>query len=420
MGSPFLLVDALAAIAFFSLAYQWLSRKSALPLPPGPPRLPLVGNAFDIPRDYPWKQYDKLSEKYGASSRVYTRLPFLIVLHAGDVISLEVFGQIIIVINSLPALKDIVLTRSATFSGRPYNQFAKMYAGSFILDVVYGYDVTSREDHFIKINEELLSVLPFTILPGALIVNTLPIPAIDTTVSSLMAIILCMILNPHVQVKAREELDRVIGRERIPVFDDRPNLPYMEAVFMEALRWDPTGPLDEDVLCENFYIPKGAIVLANVWAILHDPVQYPEPHVFKPERFLSPEGRIVNDPNLEYAFGFGTRKCPGRHFADATLWLYMTSILVFFEISKATDANGKEIPVDGKFESQSVIQYAASYPSWSAFFKNTDQLYCSGWLEASGLTLVQAIEGSVTSVRLNKDIQRQEKSRDFLQAVENT
>jgi len=52
-----------------------------------------------------------------------------------------------------------------------------------------------------------------------------------------------MQLYPEVQRKAQEEIDRVVGRDRLPTISDRPNLPYIEAVIKELLRWNPVAPL---------------------------------------------------------------------------------------------------------------------------------------------------------------------------------
>ena len=45
-----------------------------------------------------------------------------------------------------------------------------------------------------------------------------------------------MVLHPHVLQKAHEEIDRVVGTSRLPDFDDRESLPYIEAIFQEVLR----------------------------------------------------------------------------------------------------------------------------------------------------------------------------------------
>ena len=65
----------------------------------------------------------------------------------------------------------------------------------------------------------------------------------DTTVSFLHTFFLAMQLYPEVQRKAQEEIDRVIGNDRLPTIADRPNLPYIEMVIKELLRWNPVAPL---------------------------------------------------------------------------------------------------------------------------------------------------------------------------------
>ena len=69
--------------------------------------------------------------------------------------------------------------------------------------------------------------------------------------------------HPEVQVKAQKELDSVIGTDRLPNFEDRPTLPYMEAIYREILRWRPPGRLNllhratEDDIYRGYFIPKG-------------------------------------------------------------------------------------------------------------------------------------------------------------------
>jgi len=86
-------------------------------------------------------------------------------------------------------------------------------------------------------------------------------------------------------------------------------------------------------------------MVANAWAILHDPETYPEPKEFKPERFLNEDGSVKDDPTLALAFGAGKRICPGRHIVDATLFIVASSVLSVFNVTKAKDENGNEIPV---------------------------------------------------------------------------
>lgn len=80
-----------------------------------------------------------------------------------------------------------------------------------------------------------------------------------------------MTLYPDVQLRAREEIDRVVGMKRVPTLEDRPNLPYVEAVVKECFRWHPITPLGlphasaVDDICTGYFIPKGALILPNIW-----------------------------------------------------------------------------------------------------------------------------------------------------------
>ena len=80
-------------------------------------------------------------------------------------------------------------------------------------------------------------------------------------------------------------------------------------------------------------------------AVLHDPELYPDPEAFKPERFLNEDGTFRDDPVITLAFGAGRRICPGRHFVAATLFVVTASVLSVFNVRRATDKDGKEIPV---------------------------------------------------------------------------
>lgn len=75
-------------------------------------------------------------------------------------------------------------------------------------------------------------------------------------------------------------------------------------------------------------------------AILHDPVMYPEPDAFKPERFIDPNGSLREDVVLTSLFGIGRRVCPGRHLADSTLFIVIASLLSVFDIKKSKDTDG--------------------------------------------------------------------------------
>ncbi|KAH9943944.1 cytochrome P450 [Amylocystis lapponica] len=171
----------------------------------------------------------------------------------------------------------------------------------------------------------------------------------DTTAAVVTAFILQMTLHPDMQKRAQAEIAQVIGTSRLPSIDDKDCLPYVSALIQETLRWAPPAPLGlphrltEDDVYEGRLVPKGTILLANVWHFAHDPVAYPEPFEYRPERFLPAEGIEPQADPRRFVFGFGRRICPGQHFAETSLFLAISSILATFHISKARDSDGLEI-----------------------------------------------------------------------------
>jgi len=165
--------------------------------------------------------------------------------------------------------------------------------------------------------------------------GTLYAAAVDTSISILETFFLAMLHYPDVYRKAQEEIDRVIGNERLPDLTDRHSLPYLEALVMELYRWNPPVTVGiphastENDQYLGYHIPKGAFVMANLWGLARDPEIYDEPESFRPERFI--DGKAL-DPKL-LVFGFGRRICPGRAFADMNIWLAVASITACFKIS---------------------------------------------------------------------------------------
>lgn len=84
-----------------------------------------------------------------------------------------------------------------------------------------------------------------------------------------------MMLYPNIQAKAQEELDRVVGRNRLPDFSDEEDLPYISAICFELLRWHPVAPfgVPHRNIAEDEYrgmlIPMGSTVISNIWYVNH-------------------------------------------------------------------------------------------------------------------------------------------------------
>ncbi|RDB27681.1 hypothetical protein Hypma_003239 [Hypsizygus marmoreus] len=180
----------------------------------------------------------------------------------------------------------------------------------------------------------------------------------DTTTAALTTFFLAMVKNPDVRKKAQEELDTIVGHGRLPSMDDRPRLPYIDAILMETLRYHPIGPMgiphcvSQDDHYNGMFIPKDSIVLVNLWLIAHNPEIYPDPYKFDPGRFYKTDKPQL-DPQT-FVYGFGRRACPGKELANANMFLLMSMFLSVFDLAKAVDADGREIEPQWEFGSGTV------------------------------------------------------------------
>ncbi|KAK0480064.1 cytochrome P450 [Armillaria novae-zelandiae] len=467
-------------------------------LPPGPKGLPLLGNLWDVPAEYPWLTYAQWAATYG------------------DILYLDTPGNPTVVLNSTQAAADLFEKRSRNYSDRPDfvmtklagwgfnlgfmrysedwrrhrrmvhqyfqprtvpayypvqmkatlvllqqlhkspNEFVRHvrhHAGSVIMKTVYGYDVDPNGDRFVEIVDRALESIRIIGNMGTFLVDSIPslrylprwfpgakfvsladswrkdveemkegpfayasesmangceasslvavnlekmknisvpermthlevtrntaavafsvCPNAAKTVSVVLSTMLAFLLYPEVQARAQAELDAVVGPTRLPNFDDRPQLPYIDAILLEALRWNPVVPLSiahrnvqEDVY-RGYYIPAGTTVVGNTWAMFHDEKDYPNPHVFDPERFISAEGKETQ-PEPIAAFGFGRRICPGRYLASNTAWIAIASMASTLSFTKAVDSEGQVIEPShtftGDFLRQKYSNFTHSFP----------------------------------------------------------
>jgi len=455
-----------------------LRRRQVLPLPPGPRRLPILGNIFDFPKGFAATHWAKHKDVYGPLS------------------SVQALGMTFVIINDVKIASDLLEKRSAKYSHRPFANFAgklcgfesvpsmqppggkwrsarkriqnyigtrasvskfhemlefegrrlllrllespndffdhfQTYAGAITLKLCFGYSISQKGlDPLVKLARDtddvfvdsisglwLVDVIPFLqYLPGwlpgmgfqkvarryrAVVQEFMERPfkfvqaqlakgvatksfvatelengsgsmevenaikwttaalyggGTDSSVSVMTAFMLAMTLNPEVVRKAQAEIDAVVGLDRLPQASDRSRLPYVGALLKEVLRWQVPAPMSlpratgEDDVYNGYFIPKGSVIFPNVWLMCRDPSFYRDPFEFKPERFLPGEGREPEPDPRHLVFGFGRRVCPGKEFADATLFAVFSMILAAFNISKAHDGFGKEIEPPVEFE----------------------------------------------------------------------
>ncbi|KFA72636.1 hypothetical protein S40288_03358 [Stachybotrys chartarum IBT 40288] len=183
----------------------------------------------------------------------------------------------------------------------------------------------------------------------------------NTTWSTIIVCILNLILHPDVQARARAEVDEVIGRDengdivRLPNFEDRPKMKWLECILQETTRWMPLSPLGvpHATLAEDTYkgyrIPAGSIVYANAWAMSRDENVYSSPDEFAPERYLPLTEGGRAEPLPDGPFGFGRRVCPGQYFALSGVYIIMATLLATMNMSCPLDQDGKEVKPDVTF-----------------------------------------------------------------------
>lgn len=193
---------------------------------------------------------------------------------------------------------------------------------------------------------------------GAYVIGTLFEAGSGTTAAAMMSYCLAMCLHPEWQAKMQAEVDRVVD-DRMPGFEDIPQLPTVRAVVKEVLRWRPVTAggvphkLIKDDVYNGYFFASGTVFHANQWAIHRDPELYPDPENFHPERWLSPEfpttykEPLTKFPNLQNytCFGFGRRICPGQNIAERSLTILTARLAWAVSMHKKKDAEGRELPV---------------------------------------------------------------------------
>ncbi|QGA15047.1 hypothetical protein EYB26_002703 [Talaromyces marneffei] len=456
---PYVAVVICSALIFYKYCYPG----HALPLPPGPVPLPVIGNLHQLTGGNPFEQFEKWHKKYGA----------LISIRAGQ--------RTIIVISSYEIAHDLLDKQSAVYSSRPklniaskhlardmsmalmpcskkwqthrrmvvsllnsaatkryqavldieskqvvhelltshdFSSSFERYITSLLFTLAYGIRVESitRPEisemryvlHCLKdgLNNVTMAVvelfplldhLPRFMAPWkqfwqerhnrtikfmlqnlqyarskqksswtwarevqqalnhagkdgdsevAYLVGTMNEAGIETTPSAMCTAIKALLLNPAAAKRAQQEIDTIVGPDRLPQVDDAPEMPFMEALIEEVLRWQPVTPLgaphstDTDQEYMGYRIPRGSIIMQNYYGMAHDSNTCPEPYKFNPERWLQ-------DPDLRVfsPFGYGRRKCPGEQMARNSIFIVLSRILWGYNINHVV-RDGQTIEVD--------------------------------------------------------------------------
>ncbi|KAF7352071.1 Cytochrome P450 [Mycena venus] len=348
------------AVIVLSLFHR--RRRQSL-LPPGPPGDPVIGHLLRMPSTDSALVFHQWSQIYG------------------PVMHLKVLGRSMIILDTYQAAVDLLDKRGLIYSDRPkftlYELLGWKHSLSFLQ---YGKEFNiQRQMHQTYLSRHKVEDFkPMQIQEARTLEAGVAMPSFileqleqmeegqdmerlkgaaatmfaageaTVTWSTLCIFILAMILHPECQDKAQKEIDTVVGTLRLPEFGDRSELPFVEGVLQETLRWRPAVPLVphrvmEDNVYHGMLIPKGSLVFPNIKGMSLDESVYSTPTSFRPERYLpKPAGK--GEPYFNtVSFGFGRRICTGQYLADNSLWIAIVSILATCKITNMVDDSGKII-----------------------------------------------------------------------------
>ncbi|CAM9533011.1 unnamed protein product [Phaeothamnion confervicola] len=202
---------------------------------------------------------------------------------------------------------------------------------------------------------------------------TMLIAGHETTAAVLTWTLFNLAQNPDMMRRVQADVDAVLGPERLPTYDDLPQLRLARLSLVEALRLYPEPPvlirraLQEDLLpaggaAAPVRLLRGTDVFVSTWNLHRSPHLWDRPEVYDPERFLRPfknpavkgwagyspdlmSGLYPNEIASDFAFlpfGGGTRKCVGDQFAmmEAVVTLCMLVRDFDFELAKSPEEVG--------------------------------------------------------------------------------
>ncbi|XP_030620554.1 vitamin D 25-hydroxylase [Chanos chanos] len=167
-------------------------------------------------------------------------------------------------------------------------------------------------------------------------VGELIIAGTETTTNALRWAILYMALYPTIQDKVQREIDCVLGG-KAPTLEDKQRMPYLEAVLHEVLRFCNIVPLgifratSQDALVSGYSIPRGTMVITNLYSVHFDEKYWSDPGIFCPERFLDSNGHFIRREAF-LPFSVGRRHCLGEQLARMEMFLFFTSLLQRFHL----------------------------------------------------------------------------------------
>ncbi len=152
-----------------------------------------------------------------------------------------------------------------------------------------------------------------------------------------------LVNHPEIQNKAFSDIEEAVGSRQVEI-QDKPNLPYLEAIILETARYTSFFPVllphycSRDSEIDGYLIPGGTVVFPNVWSFHHDERYWQDPWRFDPSRFIE-DGKLVSADHINrqrvFTFGYGKRLCIGDAFSRNRIFILLAMLLQKFELVPA-------------------------------------------------------------------------------------
>ncbi|KAM5574532.1 cytochrome P450 CYP736A12 [Rosa sericea] len=163
------------------------------------------------------------------------------------------------------------------------------------------------------------------------------IAAFDTSATSIVWSLAELLRHPRIMKNLQEELQSVVGMDRMVEESDLPKLDYLSMVVKESFRLHPVAPLlvpresIEDITIDGYDIPKKSRIIVNIWSIGRDPNVWSENvDEFFPERFMNSNIDLRGHDFQLIPFGSGRRGCPGMQLGLTTVRLVLAQLVHCF------------------------------------------------------------------------------------------